>query len=264
MRFKNPSLLVGLPLLLFPLAAQADAVDGLVWLLGAWVVLYALVAAMALVAVLAFWRDTKQWRWVSWGLTGLALVLGLLLEALFSNRHSLGLTNPFFALYLPLVLWLNAVWYARRTADWLRRTLAISVAVLGLSGLLVILPQLLIPRLLTAVAINSNGLWPFYLVVGLGAGVLAWWLVLRQVHKYQPLDWADWPQIVRMAAVYAGVSTAYYVLEILLMTLKYNGEVELWSGALLGFLTQALLAGATAVLAIWLKQRQRTGQTPTV
>ena len=256
------SLPIGLLLILLPAVAYADALDGLGMLFGLFMGLYALAAVMALVAVVAFWRDNQQLRWISWGLTGLALLFGMLQEVVFSNTHSFDFINPYLALYLPLVLWLNGVWYARQASTWLRQTLGISVGVIGLAILLGTVPRLLVVRLVEAQAgSNVIGLWLW--AVGTAVGLLAWWLVLRQVQKAQPLPGADWPHILRMAAVYVGVSSAFYCLETLYVALRYN-VTEIWGGALTGLLFQALAAGITAILAIWLEQQQRIGRTPTV
>ena len=100
-------------------------VKGLIWL-DYWVLLGTLVYTLAYAGVSLFWRKTRYWRRLAWGMVGgsgmtlalmLALGLGTLLgfEQLFLQFHLISFTNPFWQLdpskdYL-IMLFPGGFWY---------------------------------------------------------------------------------------------------------------------------------------------------------
>ncbi|MCR5887766.1 hypothetical protein LRS06_08230 [Hymenobacter sp. J193] len=257
-------------LLLLPGMAHADALDGAMLMLEIMAGLYGLAGLAIVVIVLAYrWSQYTWLRWVSWVLTGVAVLLGLWWQRVFGHSSaaiSFLIVNPFLGFCLPLALWLNAVWYARRAyADW-PRALGIAVGVLGLS---MILGQTLSLGMMGAGMVGAAGMGIYAVLGWILRTVLllvGWWIVLKQVQKYEPLVWAGWPQIFFGAAVYTGVVLAYSLLSMWLQISAYpeSGNIALkWlTSALPTIVGQSLLSGGIGILMLWGEQRIRAGSMP--
>lgn len=258
---------LSLSLLLLPTLAHADALDGLAWLLGLLVSLYVLAGLTLLVTILAYRLTERHWlRWASWLLTGVAVVLGMLWQRAFGSMSSALSTlmfNPFLFLCLPLALWLHGVRYVRQAGAGRSRAVGLAVAVLGLSALLAQCVSMLNRSLWSAGWGGSSVALAVFWLINIGCDMLAWWIVLRQVQKYEPLSWADWSQIATTAGIYAGVTLVFSLFSMWLTLSSYGDTLEVdWVSRLPWLLGSAVLNCAVAGLMLWWEQQRRTGQSP--
>ncbi|GAA4378265.1 hypothetical protein GCM10023186_14570 [Hymenobacter koreensis] len=98
--------------------------------------------------------------------------------------------------------------------------------------------------------------------MGVAYTIGAWWLVLKQVQKYQPLEWTDWPQTSSAAGVYAGVAVLLQILSMWLSMSAQDGVEYMWSSVLASLAGQAVMAWGLGAFSIWLEQRMRMGVSP--
>lgn len=245
-------------LLLLPLLARADALDGAVMMLEILAALYGLALVTVVVVVLAYRKPGQRGLQVAQAvLLLLCLLLGLLWEQVFNSPTSLsGFLNPFLLGCLPVGAWLNGLTLARRAQHDNARLGWLAVAIIGLSSLLALFTSVL--RLAPDIfyAMLAMGLqWIFFL----GTSLAGWWLVLGQAESSPQLSAAvrrDW---WRLPAVAAGVGVAYELVVMLLPTLwpaTYDGRSYRlsWSSLLVSMLTTGGIIWAVGVLALRLKR----------
>lgn len=248
-----------LPLLLLPLLARADALDGVVVLFE----LLAVVAGVALLGVgltlLAYFRPQSRGLQILNGIgVGLNLLLGLLWEQVFSHSSSAGIFggfNPFLNLAVPLALWLGGVKLARRETRPVRRLVWVAAAVFGAQMLAGPLLRLLLWNTLVTAAFAGGGLRWVWWAVSMALAFGVWWMVLEQVQRHWRLDWHE-PRLWLLApALEVGFSILYSFTTIILSMEEGSELVAMgeFVASLLGF---GVLGWAVGVLAVWLNQRR--------
>lgn len=253
-------------LLLTPLLARADALDGVALMLQ----ILAAVVGVALLGIgltlLAYFRPQSRLLQVLSGV-GLAtnLFIGVLWQQVFSGVTSLsGILqgyNPFLSLAVPLGLWLGGVTWARRETRPGRRLVWVVVAVFGANLLLAPLLYLLLWNVLGLGNLMVGGLrWGLW-VLDLALLFGTWWLVLEQAQRHWRLDWHTPRLWVLAPALETGLGILYSFTTVFL-SMGRGGELAepgQFLASLLGF---GVVRCAVSVLAMWLNQRRYSRSAP--
>ncbi|TDN36475.1 hypothetical protein E4631_18875 [Hymenobacter sp. UV11] len=250
-------------LLLSPLLARADALDGAFMMLKLLAAVWGLAFLLMLFSLLAYRQPASQpLRLLNYVGVGLSVLLGLAWLFVFSRGQSAGSisgfgdANPFLSLSLPFAAWLGGAHYAATATQPRARQWGVAVAVAGaqptISALLSLATRWLMPA---AINFGLVGLAYVWWLVGLLVSVGVWWLVLGQAQRRQPLGWHEWRPILLVPVLATVLSTVYTYLQFLVLA---QGEMDLqWLGqAVLSFFTYGLVSCAVGALAIWLNQRR--------
>jgi hypothetical protein len=243
-------------LLLFcPFLAHADALDGALFMLEILAAVWGIALLCMLFSVLAYLKPNARTLAISsYVVNGLGLLLGLFWALLFSrdNGTLAGIgANPFSTFSVPFAVWL---WAANKVAcrstsqasTWLVALGVVSASSFVNAGLFWLMRWLL----------PSSGLeafgtiyWQWLAGPALLLGI--WWLVLRQVQRFQPLGWL--PQAMWLVPAQALLlGTVWSYLPVLSVLSQMVVDLR-WFAQLLG---HSLLSYGIGVLALWLNQRQ--------
>lgn len=244
-------------LLLSPLLAHADALDGAAMALELLAAIWGLALLLMLVSLLAYRRPAshtlRRLNYAGIGLSGLLGLAGLVFAGS-SNGSALGLgeANPFLRLSLPFAAWLGGANWATFATQPQARRWGVAVAAAGALPTMSTLLNLLTRWLLSAImSFGLGGGYSIVLLFKVLTMVGAWWVVLAQVQRRQPLGWHEPRPVLLVPALATGLGIAYTYL-------PYVGGLDLeWLAlAVVGLLGEGLLGCAVGALAIWLNQRR--------
>lgn len=251
-------ILLAIGLVLFcPYLAHADALDGAVFMLEILAVLWGFALLGMGLSALAYWKpNSRALAASSYAVNAVGLLLGLVWEQVFSRDNGGGIPffgdlNPFMAVSVPLAVWL---WAANKVAYRTQPqagTWGVALALVGASfflnqGLFWALRWLLFGSLFE---VYQTVYWQW--LVGPMVLFSVWWLVLRQLQRFQPLGWSS--QAVWLVPVQALLlSTALGYLPLLPLLPRIAMD-QRWLTQLVG---HGLLSYAMGVLALRLNQQR--------
>lgn len=253
-------LVLGL-LLLSPALAHADALDGAAMALGLLAAIWGLALLLMLVSLLAYRRPASQTlRVLNYAGIGLSVLLGLaglvFTGSSYGSALGLGEANPFIRLSLPFAAWLGGANWATFATQPRARQWGVAVAAAGAIPTVSMLLNLLTHWLILAImSVGMSGGYFIMELLKLLAMVGAWWVVLAQAQRRQPLGWHEPRPLLLVPALATGLGMAYTYL-------PYVGSLDLeWLAlAMVGFLGYGLLGCTVGALAIWLNQRRYRAQ----
>ncbi|RYU83714.1 hypothetical protein [Hymenobacter persicinus] len=250
---------VFLLLLLTPLLARADALDGAMLMFE----ILAVVAGLALFGVvltlLAYFRPESRVLQLLNGIGFcLSLLLGLLWDQVFNSSTSSNLFggfNPFLGAAVPLALWLGGVTLARREMRPRRRVVWVAAAVFGAQMLLSPLLRTLLWSVVGPAVFVSGGLSWVWWAISLLLSFAVWWLVLEQAQRHWRLDWHE-PRQWLLAPALEAVFSFLLSLTSVFSSLGEGAELASWGQFVATLLGYGMLGWAVGVLAVKLNQQR--------
>lgn len=250
-------------LLLCPLLAHADALDGALFMLEILAAVWGFALFGMGLSALAYWRpSSRALAASSYAMNGIGVLLGLIWEQVFSRDNGGGVPffgdlNPFLTISLPFAVWL---WAANKVAYRTgpqASTWGVALALVGASfslnsGLFWAMRGLFSDSLFE---VYGTIYWQWLMGPAILFGI--WWLVLRQVQRVRPLGWparAIW--LVPVQGLLLSTAWGYLPL------LPRLPAITMAPGWLIQLLGHGLLSCGVGALAIWLNQRRYPVATP--